>query len=209
MTKTNPVKIVITGGPCAGKTSVIDKLKIDFAHKITFVAESATILLSGGYPPPPNDSYKLQAWLAEFQSVVAALQLSLEARAVSETTELNHDAIVYDRSLGDLPAYHPKGFTAVMQQLRRLGINSIRDRYDVVLHLHSVAGFDIGLYGKEQNKHRYESKNEAIRINTRIYRSSQTVASEQISVLPQLNFDQKYQIVKNHIIAALAKRTQQ
>jgi hypothetical protein len=45
------LKIVITGGPCAGKSSIISMLKEEFDEVIT-VPEAATLLLSGGFPMP-------------------------------------------------------------------------------------------------------------------------------------------------------------
>lgn len=43
-------KIVLTGGPCAGKTTVLNVLKQEFAGQILVIPEAATLLLSGGFP---------------------------------------------------------------------------------------------------------------------------------------------------------------
>lgn len=42
-------KIVITGGPCAGKTSVLDFLGRAHSDQFVIISEAATILLKGGF----------------------------------------------------------------------------------------------------------------------------------------------------------------
>ena len=47
-------KIVITGGPCAGKTTGMGKIQKEFAklgYKVLFVPETATELITGGVAP--------------------------------------------------------------------------------------------------------------------------------------------------------------
>ena len=47
-------KIVITGGPCAGKSSAMEYLDEELSrigYKVIFVAETATELMSGGVSP--------------------------------------------------------------------------------------------------------------------------------------------------------------
>lgn len=43
-------RIVFTGGPCAGKTSVIDIIQRKYPDKFISVPEAASILYSGGFP---------------------------------------------------------------------------------------------------------------------------------------------------------------
>lgn len=55
-------KIVITGGPCGGKTTVLNALKKDFNDRAVFVPEVATMLLSGGFPAPEKDLFLSEKW---------------------------------------------------------------------------------------------------------------------------------------------------
>ena len=47
-------KIVITGGPCAGKTTGMGKIQREFSKRgytVLFVPETATELITGGVAP--------------------------------------------------------------------------------------------------------------------------------------------------------------
>ena len=202
---TTPIKIVITGGPCAGKTSIIERLKVDFDGIASFVPESATILLEGGYPAPPEDSAKRETWLSELQAVVGTLQLQLEAMVLRNAVSADHSLIILDRSLGDLPAYHPRGYEAVMYQLKAHDTTTLRDRYHHILHLHPLANMRAELYGKVGNASRYETREQAVKIDRRIRGSNEWLAMNGFyDVLPRANFEQKYLEVKNIIVQSLA-----
>lgn len=45
-----PIKIALTGGPCAGKTTILKRLNQDLGQQILTVPETASILLMGGFP---------------------------------------------------------------------------------------------------------------------------------------------------------------
>ena len=45
-------KVVLTGGPAAGKTAIADVLSRQLEKRICVVPESATILFKGGFPRP-------------------------------------------------------------------------------------------------------------------------------------------------------------
>ena len=48
------IKIAVTGGPCAGKSSALDMLKTFFeqnGYKVLIVAETATEMMNGGITP--------------------------------------------------------------------------------------------------------------------------------------------------------------
>lgn len=47
--------IVLTGGPCSGKTTVLRAIAEEFRGRIVLVPEVATLLLSGGFPIPGKD----------------------------------------------------------------------------------------------------------------------------------------------------------
>ncbi|MBT4760447.1 MAG: AAA family ATPase, partial [Bdellovibrionaceae bacterium] len=49
-------RIVLTGGPGAGKTTAADLLQREMDHKIAIVPESATMIFSGGFPRKTNES---------------------------------------------------------------------------------------------------------------------------------------------------------
>ena len=84
-------KIVITGGPCSGKTSLIRKLaKLGY----TVVREAAADIISEGIYHPQKEPLA-------FQRKVVATQVDREKRAESKTNDL----IFCDRGIYDGLAY--------------------------------------------------------------------------------------------------------
>ena len=45
-------RIVLTGGPCAGKTTTLNELRCQLGAGVVVVPETATMLLSAGFPAP-------------------------------------------------------------------------------------------------------------------------------------------------------------
>ncbi len=97
-------KIVITGGPCAGKTTGLSRIQSEFnklGYTVLFVPETATELISGGIAPFTCSSN------LEFQKYMFKLQQEKEhifeqaARNMKDEKVL----IVCDRGLMDNRAY--------------------------------------------------------------------------------------------------------
>ncbi len=127
-------KIVLTGGPCGGKTTIlataVQKLE-DLGYKIFIVPETATPLITNGLNP--KDEY--------FQQHVIDVQLVME-KTFNEAAKRYGDKVVvfYDRGVLDGKAYIPKNknFNHLMN-LKNLTYQSSYDRYDAVLHLVTAA----------------------------------------------------------------------
>ena len=72
-------KIVFTGGPCAGKTTILDFFARLDPTRYLIIPEAATIVFKGGFHPTNfyDDGDKIY-WQKEFQRAVINLQESLE-----------------------------------------------------------------------------------------------------------------------------------
>ena len=130
-------KIVITGGPGAGKTSALGLVKEHFeakGYKVLTVPETATELIGGGVTP----------WNCGrdgvFQACRMRLQLEKEtayeraARAMGSENVL----IVCDRGALDTRCYtDDKQFAAILSEVGRSEVE-LRDSYDAVFHLVSA-----------------------------------------------------------------------
>ena len=135
------VKIVLTGGPAAGKTTLISRIlkefKQDDGWRVITIPETATDLISGfGIKPFGNCLSML-----EFQDYVVADQLHKEklalkaAKAVPEPNVL----VVYDRALLDDKAYITDDeFEQVVAKFG-LTTEAILAKYDAVIHLVTCA----------------------------------------------------------------------
>lgn len=155
-------KIVITGGPCGGKTTVMEVLSVHFAGRILFVPEVASLLLAG-FPHPGRDLPWSLEWQECFQRAVLAVQPQIEAACVLKAQLKEIDVLVCDRGRRDVAAYTPGGIEACC---RIFGLNAgeLGMEYERVIHLESVATGAPDAYGKTGNERRFETLDEAIKL---------------------------------------------
>lgn len=160
-------KIVLTGGPCAGKTTVVEVLRQEFAGRLLVVPEAATMLLSGGFPVPGRDIQWSSEWQDAFQSAILPVQTALEAAYELKAVQAGAGVIVCDRGRLDGAAYTPGGLA---EFCRRYGVEVLKAlaAYDAVMHLESVAVGDPVFYGKANNSARFEDLAEAAVLDQRI-----------------------------------------
>jgi len=164
----NVFKVVLTGGPCAGKTSALSRVGSALSeagiHSL-FVPEAATIIFSnGGIFPGLNAEHSR---LLRFEEALINLQLSLEKtfRILAENS--NHPTVLLlDRGIGDISAYMPKPLWAELLNIIHETNPSILKRYDVVCHLVTSADGAPEHY-TSANGHRTESAAEAIMMDKR------------------------------------------
>ena len=153
-------KIVITGGPCAGKTTALSWIQNAFAERgydVLFVPETATELISGGVAPwtcRTNSDY--QHCQMRFQLEKEKV-FEMAARAMKKDKVL----IVCDRGALDNKVYMDEATFAAV--LRSVGTNEVelRDQYDAVFHLVTAAKGAEEFYTTANNTARTEGIKEA------------------------------------------------
>lgn len=159
-------KIVITGGPCAGKSTLLSAVKDEissFGYKVICVKETATELIEAGVSPAEYGS-------DSFQLLRMSLQLQREKiyGMAAEMAEGEKVLLVFDRGMQDSCAYTGK------ERFRRLsselGLTEVqtRDSYDGVFHLETAAKGAPRSYTLSNNKARTESAEEAVRLDDAI-----------------------------------------
>lgn len=155
-------KVVITGGPCAGKSSIIAMLKDEFGDDIITVPEAATLLLAGGFPMPGKHLDWCDKWQHSFQRSVLHLQHSLEDTYSLMAQRKNAKVLVCDNGLPSGAAYMPGG---IEEFVRMYEIDFPREllNYDSVIHLETIALSQPEKYGKHNNENRYTTVEEAIK----------------------------------------------
>ena len=122
-------KIVITGGPCAGKSTAmgwVQKAFSQLGYTVLFVPETATELISGGVAPWTCGTN------ADYQSLQLQLQMEKERifKAAASTMPKDKILIVCDRGALDNKAYMTEeDWVRVLQQLQ-LNEVEMRDGYD-------------------------------------------------------------------------------
>ena len=160
-------KIVITGGPCAGKTTAMSWIQSNFTklgYTVLFVPETATELITGGVAPWTCGSN------VEYQKCQMKLQLEkekiFEQGAISMPVE--KVLIVCDRGALDNKAYMTDlDFSCVLEAL---GCNEVelRDNYDAVFHLVTAAKGAEQFYTTANNAARTETAEQAAALDDKL-----------------------------------------
>ncbi len=153
-------RIVLTGGPCAGKTTALVRIVEHFSNlgfKVFTVPEVPTMYSQGGwsYLTPNHDLY--------YQGELAILetQLALEdsfMRLAETCTKPTF--VVCDRGTMDISAYIAPEMWQELCEKCGTSTNGLRGRYDAVLHLVSAADGAEQYYTVATNANRYEQANE-------------------------------------------------
>lgn len=156
-------KIVLTGGPCAGKTSAlkeIDKHFTKLGYKVIIVPEAASMLINGGIKCFGENCLSLY----EFQNIILNLQLQNERLYEQAALSYSNDTkciMIYDRGFMDNNAYiDTKSFDRVLLENNMSKLDLI-DHYDMVLHLVTAALGAEKFYTLENNGARIETIEEA------------------------------------------------
>ena len=157
-------KIVITGGPGAGKTEGMEKIKEAFhllSYKVILIPEVATELIDAGISPESCPSR------AAFQKEVLTLQLKKEKEAETAAENMGEEKILIacDRGALDSKAYLTETEYHEMLQSLRCDEIVLRDSYDAVFHLVSAAKGAEQFYTTDNNQARTETPEEAARID--------------------------------------------
>lgn len=169
-TETNYVyRIVLTGGPCGGKSSSLSHLTKALTAKgfdIMCVPEIPTILLNGGCKYPGNDGGES---LMTFEKALIQAQLQLERSFVSIAESADRPTVVImDRGLLDVAAYLPPQLWKETLQAVELTGDYLNNRYDLVLHLVTAADGAELFYTTLNNEARTETPSQAKELDQKI-----------------------------------------
>lgn len=121
-------KIVLTGAPSSGKSTVLEELsRLD--ESVILVPEAARMLLAGGYPVPDlKDLEQVKAFQRAIIPVHECLELAFER------VNPNSKLMVLDRAIIDGAGFWPKGAD---DYFRTFGVDYQKnlDRYDHVIFM--------------------------------------------------------------------------
>lgn len=123
----HPVKVVITGGPSAGKTTLTEILGREFSHKLAIVPEAASILYQGGVS---RDMSLLGRVFR--QRAIYLLQRELEDYVSKAHPK---KLIICDRGSLDALAYWPSHINKSFYSEMKTTAKKELKRYDWVIHL--------------------------------------------------------------------------
>lgn len=156
-------KIAVTGGPCAGKTTVLAYLRQKLEEKgyvVLIVPEAATLCIVGGVSPI---SALIGRDLAQRAIIAVAHSLEEIWLNVARKSAFDKDVVViYDRGIPDCAAYTESELYEEFLEERGLDLVHVRDgRYDAVIHLKTAADGAEEFYTLANNAARYETAEQA------------------------------------------------
>ncbi len=160
-------KIVLTGGPCAGKTTALQRIEKEFTekgYKVFIIGESATELITAGARPFGTLSIPTY----QFQKGILGYQLYKEAMYENFANTLPENTkclLVCDRGALDNKAYIDKdSFAKILEELDLKEIDLLT-RYKMILHLVTAAKGAEEFYTLANNEARSETKEEARKLD--------------------------------------------
>ena len=160
-------KIVITGGPSAGKTTGLSWIQNAFTklgYTVLFVPETATELISNGVAP-----WTCESNLA-YQKCQMRLQLEKEKVFDQAARSMKADKIliVCDRGAMDNRAYmNELEFSQILSEFQTDEVH-LRDGYDAVFHMVTAAKGAENFYTTENNEARKESPAQARELDDKL-----------------------------------------
>ena len=161
-------RIVITGGPCAGKTTAFARIKSELSekgYKVFVVSETFTDMFEGGIKLLDYPSL-------DFQSMLLRQQIAKEEMYYNAAIKHKNNKIVilYDRGVLDPIAYMDSDIASLMLELGGYKINELKARYDAVIHLVTAAegAKEAFLANRANNTARYENVEQAIEADKKL-----------------------------------------
>ena len=156
-TKRSTPRVVISGGPAAGKTAVVELIRRHLDAEVVTVPEAATILFSGGFPRAEDPRGRRAVQRAVF-AVQRATEEIFAARSKGRP-------LVCDRGSLDGAAYWSGGLAAFCREMKTTPALELA-RYDAVIFLESTA-YDVKSWPNGQ-PHRAESPAEACLLDRKL-----------------------------------------
>lgn len=166
------IKIVLTGGPCAGKSTSMKWIRnvfTDRGYKVLIVPETATELISNGVAP----------WTCgtgfDYQCCQMRLQLEKESVFMEAANTMPDDKIIIvcDRGMLDNLGYMSEDdFRKALVKLNKNEADMC-DRYDAIFFLKSAANGLPHIYNKnrEGNSARIETVDQAVELDNKLIKA--------------------------------------
>ena len=154
-------KIVLTGGPCAGKTTALVKVIEHFTslgYKVFTIPEVPTMFTQSSM----NYLTKNEKFFFEGEKATFLTQIGLEDSFSRMAGTLDQPVIIVcDRGTMDISTYLSEDFWNRIISEHGYSNTQLRERYDAVLHLVSAADGAEQFYTTANNAQRLEKADEA------------------------------------------------
>ena len=200
-------KIVFTGGPCAGKTTLIEKVTEYLKEKdceVLILPEAATKIFGIGV------RYDMINNIDNFQKIIFDAQKAQED-LVDFILKLNQNSdkkyiIIYDRGVLDNKAYFDShvGFDNLLKN--ECSEIDFLDSYDLVFDIITLADCKPEEYNLSSNEARSEDKDLALKIDRKT--SNAWAGHRNINIInTSISIEEELEIIKNKIDELLCSTT--
>jgi CYTH domain-containing protein/predicted ATPase len=167
---TKPREIVLTGGPCAGKTSALRHLTDHLSGRgwrVLVVPEAATLFITGGVHDIGHLAGNDRPRYLAVQANLLGLQNDLRNRYLALADGLNAEktVLIFDRGELDNRAYMSPEEYQELVEAAGTSIGALSARYDAVLHLVTAADGTPEAYTLANNEARSETPEQAIALD--------------------------------------------
>lgn len=167
-------EIVLTGGPCSGKTTSLSYLQqklSDYGFRVLICPEVPTFVILGGVQDIGDLAANRRELFFDVERHILGMQRGLRTQYLALAEEFARQGervvILYDRGESDIASYMtPEEFEAILEE-KRLSWFDVRDSYDAVLHLVTIAKDKPEYYTTDNNEARRESVEEAVALDER------------------------------------------
>lgn len=158
-------EIILTGGPCSGKTTALSHLQswlLDLGFRPLLVPEVATLIILGGVQDIGKIASESFDHYMAVQKEMLRLQLDLRKRFLTLAQTFSEPVVlIYDRGPMDGMAYMPEKYFWAMLKEEKLYLDEVRDSFEAVIHLVTAANGAEEYYTTANNQARRESPAEA------------------------------------------------
>lgn len=200
-------KIVFTGGPCGGKTTLIKEVTEYLKEKdceVLILPEAATKIFGIGF------RYDMINNIDNFQKLIFDAQIAQE-KLVDFVLNLNKKSnkkfiVIYDRGVLDNKAYFDshEGFDNLLNS--EYSEIDFLDSYDLVFDIITLADCKPDEYNLSSNEARSEDKDLALKIDRKT--SNAWAGHRNINIInTSITIDEELEIIKNKIDELLACET--
>lgn len=161
-------RIVLTGGPCAGKTTALVKVIEHFSslgYKVFTITEVPTLFSQSGM----DYLTKNEKYFYEGEKATLEIQLALEDKFYKIAQQVDEPVvIVCDRGTLDISTYLTPEMWTKITRLVGVSNEQLLTRYDAVLHLVSAADGAEQFYTTANNAQRTEGLEKARLLDKKI-----------------------------------------
>jgi len=169
----NYYEIVLTGASSAGKTTALSFLAQKLADRgfhVLRCPEVASLLLDAGTREIPMRQKEEPEMFYHLEKSMLLMQMEMRShfRRLAQAYAPQPTVILYDRGEMDVLAYAGRDLFHRILGEEELSLPQLRDHYDAVVHLVSVAVDFPELYSSENNPARWETVEQARSSNSLI-----------------------------------------